>query len=44
MECIDIFIAFLDGNKLVVKMIIMDYLYGEVVFQEYNSENEVTEE
>ena len=34
------YISYLDGNKLVVKMIIMDYLYGEVVFQEYNSENE----
>ena len=38
------YIAFLDGNKLVVKMIILDYLYGEVVFQEYSSENEVTGE
>ena len=34
------YISYLDGNKLIVKMIIKDYLYGEVVFQEYYSENE----
>lgn len=38
------YISYFDGNTLVVKMIIMDYLYGEVVFQEYNSQNEVTGE
>ncbi len=29
------YIAYFEENKLIVKMIIMDYLYGEVVFQEY---------
>lgn len=38
------YISYIDGDKLVVKMIIMDYLYGEVVFQEYNSENKEKEE
>ena len=36
------YIAYFEGDKLVVKMIIMDYLYGEVVFQKYNSGNEET--
>ena len=28
------YIAYFKGNKLIVKMIIMDYIYGEVVFEE----------
>lgn len=28
------YIAYYEGNKLIVKMIIMDYIYGEVVFEE----------
>lgn len=34
------YITYLDGDKLVVKMIIMDFLYGEVVFQESKFDEE----
>ncbi|MCH5324205.1 MAG: hypothetical protein J1E39_03225 [Eubacterium sp.] len=33
------YITYLDRDKLVVKMIIMDFLYGEVVFQEKRFDN-----
>lgn len=36
------YIAYLDDDKLVVKMVILDYLYGEVVFQKHNLENIAT--
>lgn len=36
------YIAYFEGDKLIVKMIIMDYLYGEVVFKEYSSQKDET--
>lgn len=35
-------LAYFEDNKLIVKMIIMDYLYGEVVFKEYSSQKDET--
>lgn len=36
------YIAYFEDDKLIVKMIIMDYLYGEVVFKEYSSQKDET--
>ena len=34
------YLAYFEDDKLVVKMIIMNYLYGEVVFKEYSTQND----
>ena len=34
--------TYLEDDRLVVKMVILDYLYGEVVFQKHNLENIAT--